>query len=39
MEDEKLIALATDELEKLSLIKKDSSLEGYVSGCQSLSSI
>ena len=30
MEDEKLIALATDELEKLSLIKKDSSLEGYV---------
>lgn len=30
MEDEKLIALATDELEKLSLIKKESSLEGYV---------
>ncbi len=30
MEDEKLIALATHELEKLSLIKKDSSLEGYV---------
>ena len=30
MEDEKLIALATDELENLSLIKKDSSLEGYV---------
>ena len=30
MDDEKLIALATDELEKLSLIKKDSSLEGYV---------
>ena len=30
MEDEKLIALATDELEKLSLIKKDSYLEGYV---------
>ena len=30
MEDEKLIALATDELEKLSLIKKNSALEGYV---------
>ena len=30
MEDEKLISLATDELEQLSLIKKDSALEGYV---------
>ncbi len=30
MEDKKLIALATKELEKLSLIKKNSTLEGYV---------
>ena len=30
MEDEKLIALATEELEKLSLINKNSTLEGYV---------
>ena len=30
MEDEKLIALATEELEKLSLIKNNSTLEGYV---------
>ena len=30
MEDEKLISLATNELEQLSLIKKDSALEGYV---------
>ena len=30
MDDEKLIYLATEELEKLSLIKKNSTLEGYV---------
>ncbi len=30
MDDEKLINLATEELEKLSLIKKNSTLEGYV---------
>ena len=30
MDDNKLIALATQELEQLSLIKKDLSLEGYV---------
>ena len=30
MDDEKLISLATQELEQLSLIKKDLSLEGYV---------
>ena len=30
MDDENLISLATEELEKLSLIKKNSTLEGYV---------
>ena len=30
MDDEHLISLATEELEKLSLIKKNSTLEGYV---------